>query len=188
MSNNRLKGLITVKDIMKAAQFPKASKDHLGRLRVAAAVGTGDDRAERVERLVRAGVDALVLDTAHGHSTAVLETVAEIKRQYPTMEVIGERRHCRRRLRPHRRRLSGRHRPCLDLHDTVTPGVGVHSSPPSPIAAKWPRLRYPGHLDGGIKYPVTSPSAGRPTPDDRRAFRRHRRESGRNHSVPGPQL
>jgi IMP dehydrogenase len=86
---NRLKGLLTVKDIMKAAQFPKASKDHLGRLRVAAAVGTGEDRADRVERLVRAGVDALVLDTAHGHSAAVLETVAAIKRQYPAMEVIG---------------------------------------------------------------------------------------------------
>ena len=86
---HRLKGLLTVKDIMKAAQFPKASKDHLGRLRVAAAVGTGEDRAARVDRLVRAGVDVLVLDTAHGHSSAVLETVAAIKRQYPTLEVIG---------------------------------------------------------------------------------------------------
>jgi IMP dehydrogenase len=85
----RLKGLITVKDIQKAAQFPKASKDHLGRLRVAAAVGTGDDRLERIERLVRAGADVLVLDTAHGHSVAVLDTIKEIKASYGTMEVIG---------------------------------------------------------------------------------------------------
>jgi IMP dehydrogenase len=88
-SEKRLKGLITVKDIQKAAQFPKASKDHLGRLRVAAAIGTGDDRHERIERLLRAGADVLVLDTAHGHSAAVIDTIKEIKRSYPTMEVIG---------------------------------------------------------------------------------------------------
>ncbi len=86
---NHLKGLITVKDIQKAAQFPNACKDHLGRLRVAAAIGTGDDRGERVERLVRAGVDALVIDTAHGHSANVIETVEEFKRNYPTVEVIA---------------------------------------------------------------------------------------------------
>src|SRR4029077_415444 len=86
---HRLKGLITVKDIQKAAQFPHACKDHLGRLRVAAAIGTGDDRTERVERLVRAGADALVIDTAHGHSSNVTDTIAEIKRAYPTLEVVA---------------------------------------------------------------------------------------------------
>jgi IMP dehydrogenase len=86
---NRLKGLITVKDIQKAAQFPHASKDHFGRLRVAAAVGTGDDRTERAERLVRAGADVLVIDTAHGHSANVIETLREIKAAHPAMEVIA---------------------------------------------------------------------------------------------------
>jgi IMP dehydrogenase len=86
---NRLKGLITVKDIQKAAQFPNACKDQFGRLRVAAAIGTGDDTEERVARLVRAGADAVVIDTAHGHSAAVIETVRKIKAAYPTMEVVA---------------------------------------------------------------------------------------------------
>ncbi len=88
-AENRLKGLITVKDIQKAAEFPHASKDHFGRLRVAGAVGTGDDRIERVERLVRAGADALVIDTAHGHSNNVIDTIKEIKRAHPTVDVIA---------------------------------------------------------------------------------------------------
>ncbi len=86
---NRLRGLITVKDIQKAAQFPNACKDHLGRLRVGGAVGTGDDRADRVERLVRAGVDVLVIDTAHGHSANVIGTIRDAKRAHPTIEVIA---------------------------------------------------------------------------------------------------
>jgi IMP dehydrogenase len=88
-AENRLKGLITVKDIQKSAQFPNACKDHLGRLRVAAAIGTGDDRTERVDRLVAAGADVLVIDTAHGHSNNVIDTVKEIKRNYPVVEVIA---------------------------------------------------------------------------------------------------
>jgi len=87
--HNRLKGLITVKDIEKAAKYPNACKDHFGRLRVAAAIGTGDDREERAERLVRAGTDALVIDTAHGHTRAVLETIEFLKKTYPTVEVIA---------------------------------------------------------------------------------------------------
>jgi IMP dehydrogenase len=86
---NRLKGLITVKDIQKAAQFPSACKDHLGRLRVAAAVGTGDDREARAEAVVRAGADVLVIDTAHGHSANVIETLEELKAAYPSTEVIA---------------------------------------------------------------------------------------------------
>ena len=88
-AENRLKGLITVKDIQKAAQYPNACKDHLGRLRVAAAIGTGDDREARVERLVRAGADALVIDTAHGHSNNVVDTLRDIKAAHPTVEVIA---------------------------------------------------------------------------------------------------
>jgi len=85
----RLKGLLTVKDIQKAAQFPNACKDDLGRLRVGAAVGTGDDRMARVEAVLRAGADVIVIDTAHGHSANVIETVQEIKQVYPQIDVAA---------------------------------------------------------------------------------------------------
>jgi len=84
-----LKGLITVKDIDKAARFPNSCKDDQGRLRVGASVGTSPDTDERVEALVAAGADVLVVDTAHGHSRNVLERVRRIKQQYPDMQVIG---------------------------------------------------------------------------------------------------
>jgi len=85
----RLHGLITVKDIEKAAQYPDACKDGLGRLRVGGAIGTGEDRLPRAERLVRAGVDVLVIDTAHGHSQNVIDTVKEIKQSFPSVDVIA---------------------------------------------------------------------------------------------------
>jgi IMP dehydrogenase len=84
-----LRGLITIKDIEKKIKYPNACKDDLGRLRVGAAVGVGDEAMERVEVLRRAGVDVLVVDTAHGHSSGVLETVAMIKRRHPDAEVIA---------------------------------------------------------------------------------------------------
>ena len=84
-----LRGLITVKDILKSTEHPNASKDHLGRLRVGAAVGTGGDTEERVEALVNAGVDVLVVDTSHGHSQGVLDRVQWIKRKYSSVQVIG---------------------------------------------------------------------------------------------------
>jgi IMP dehydrogenase len=85
----RLKGLITVKDFQKSAQYPRAAKDGKGRLRVGAAVGVGKGTEERVEQLVAAEVDVLVVDTAHGHSQGVLERVAWIKKHFPAMQVIG---------------------------------------------------------------------------------------------------
>ena len=84
-----LKGLITVKDITKQSNFPRASRDAHGRLLVGAAVGVGDGTEERVELLVEAGVDALVVDTAHGHSKGVLDRVAWVKKNYPQVDVIG---------------------------------------------------------------------------------------------------
>ena len=84
-----LKGLMTVKDILKASEYPNASKDRFGKLRVGAAVGVGDDADERIEALARAGVDVLVVDTAHGHSRGVLERVRAVKQQYPNVQVIG---------------------------------------------------------------------------------------------------
>ncbi|MCI0654294.1 MAG: IMP dehydrogenase [Methylococcaceae bacterium] len=85
----QLRGLITVKDIQKATDYPQASKDGQERLRVGAAVGTGAGTEERVEALVSAGVDVVVVDTAHGHSQGVLDRVRWIKRHYPEVQVIG---------------------------------------------------------------------------------------------------
>jgi IMP dehydrogenase len=84
-----LKGLITVKDILKSTEHPLASKDDFGRLRVGAAVGTTGDSEERVEALVAAGVDVIVVDTSHGHSQGVLDRVRAIKKRYGHVPVIG---------------------------------------------------------------------------------------------------
>jgi IMP dehydrogenase len=85
----RLRGLITVKDYVKRDQFPNATKDADGRLVVAAALGVGDDAYKRAGLLVEAGVDALVVDTAHGHQRAVLEMVARVKADFAAVEVVG---------------------------------------------------------------------------------------------------
>ncbi len=85
----RLRGLITVKDIQKASDKPNACKDDQGRLRVGAAVGVGAGTDERVDALVAAGVDVVVVDTAHGHSQGVLDRVAWVKKHYPDLQVIG---------------------------------------------------------------------------------------------------
>ncbi len=84
-----LRGLITVKDIQKSTEHPYASKDSQGKLRVGAAVGVGPDNDERVDLLVRAGVDVIVVDTAHGHSKGVLERIRWVKTHYPQVDVIG---------------------------------------------------------------------------------------------------
>ena len=86
---DELKGLITVKDILKTTEFPNANKDSEGRLRVGAAVGVGADTDERVKALVEAGVDVIVVDTAHGHSQGVLDRVKWVKQNYPQVQVIG---------------------------------------------------------------------------------------------------
>jgi IMP dehydrogenase len=84
-----LRGLITVKDIQKATDYPQACRDDQERLRCGAAVGVGSDTEERVQALVSAGADVLVVDTAHGHSRGVLDRVAWIKTHFPSMQVIG---------------------------------------------------------------------------------------------------
>ena len=84
-----LRGLITVKDILKATEHPNAAKDEFGKLRVGAAVGVGEGTEERCELLAAAGVDVIVVDTAHGHSKGVLERVRWVKRNYPKVQVIG---------------------------------------------------------------------------------------------------
>jgi IMP dehydrogenase len=84
-----LRGLVTVKDILKATEHPLASKDEQGKLRVGAAVGVGEGTEERVEHLVEAGADLIVVDTAHGHAQGVLDRVRWVKRNFPKVEVIG---------------------------------------------------------------------------------------------------
>jgi IMP dehydrogenase len=88
-TDKHLKGLITVKDIQKAIRYPSAAKDDLGRLRVAAAIGATGDFRERADELVKARVDCLVIDTAHGHSSRVVEAVREIKRRHPDTQLIA---------------------------------------------------------------------------------------------------
>jgi len=84
-----LKGLITYKDILKRIQYPNAAKDQLGRLRVGAAVGIGVDTMERAEALIQAKVDILIVDTAHGHSQRVLDTVKKLRAKFPSQELVA---------------------------------------------------------------------------------------------------
>jgi IMP dehydrogenase len=87
--SRHLKGMITYKDILKRIQYPHAAKDEFGRLRVGAAVGVGKDTLDRVQALIAAKADVLVVDTAHGHSQRVLETVRAIRKAYPNQELIA---------------------------------------------------------------------------------------------------
>lgn len=87
--NGVLKGLITIKDIEKVIEFPNSSKDHQGRLLVGAAVGVSGDTMKRVEMLVKANVDVIVVDTAHGHSAGVIHTVMELRNHYPDLTIIA---------------------------------------------------------------------------------------------------
>jgi IMP dehydrogenase len=84
-----LKGLITAKDFQKATDFPNACKDNDGALRVGAAVGTSDDTDERVSKLVQAGVDVVVIDTSHGFSKGVIDTITRVRKQYPDLQIVA---------------------------------------------------------------------------------------------------
>ena len=84
-----LKGLITIKDIEKRIKYPNACKDPLGRLRAGAAVGVGEDALDRTEHLVKMGVDVIFVDTAHGHSQSVLDTIKKLRKKYPDLELVG---------------------------------------------------------------------------------------------------
>ncbi len=88
-SEGNLKGLITIKDIEKVRKYPHAAKDELGRLRVGAAIGVGDEGLERAEALIKADVDVICVDSAHGHSERVLATIKELKRNWPDVQVVG---------------------------------------------------------------------------------------------------
>ncbi len=88
-ADGRLKGLITIKDIERAEQHPRAATDSLGRLRVGAAVGVGADREERVDALIKAGCDVITIDTAHGHSQGVIDAVAATRKSFPDIQLVA---------------------------------------------------------------------------------------------------
>ena len=191
-----LKGLITVKDITKQTSFPNAARDPSGRLRVGAAVGVGEGTEERVEALVKAGVDAIVVDTAHGHSKGVIERVRWVKQNYPQVDVIGGN--------------IATGAAALALveagADAVKVGIGPGSICTTRIVAGVgvPQIMaidnvatalqgsgVPLIADGGIRYSgdiAKAIAAGAQHRDDGRHVRRHRRSAGRNRPVPGPQL
>lgn len=89
VDNNKLKGLITIKDIDNVENYPNACKDAQGRLRVGAAVGTGDDTFDRIDALVNMGVDIITIDSAHGHSKGVVDKIRDIRNRYPHLDIIG---------------------------------------------------------------------------------------------------
>ena len=186
--------MITVKDFQKATEFPRACKDDTGRLRVGAAVGTTPDTLERVAALRAAGVDLVVVDTAHGHSKG-----RHRHRQAHQGAVAGcpgdrrQHRHaggCARAGRRWRGRGQGRHRPGLDLHHPHRRRRSAcRRFLPSPT---WPQsLRdtdVPVISDGGIRFSGRHRQGDRrrrARGDDRRTVRRHRGVSGRGRAVPG---
>ncbi len=189
-----LRGLITVKDILKSTEHPLASKDDLGRLRAGAAVGTGGDTEERVDALVAAGVDVIVVDTSHGHSQGVLERVQWIQAKYPAgagdrrQRRLGGRREGARRSR--RRRRQGRRRSGLDLHDAHRRRRGRAADLRHPV-----RDRRRGHGRRSGDRRRRHPLFGRHRQGDRRRrivrdagqpARGHRGGARRHRALPGP--
>ena len=166
----RCVGLITVKDMEKAQTHPLANKDEQGRLRVAAATGVGAAGYVRAEALIEAGVDVIVVDTAHGHSRGVLEAVDAIKRESNAVQIIAGNvatgDGARGADRGRRRRDEGRHRPGLDLHH---PDRGR-------------RRRAAAHRGAGVVRPL--PDHGRA--GDRRWRHPHPRATSPRRSPPGP--
>ena len=191
--NFNLKGMITVKDFQKATEFPRAAKDERGALRVGAAVGTGADTLKRVEALREAGVDVIVVDTAHGHSSNVLQMVREIKRTWKDQQIIGGNivtaEAAQGARRSGRGRRQGRHRSRLDLHDSHR----RRRRRAADHRGRERRRRAEGHrraADRGRRHSLLRrhrQGAGRRRAlrDDRRPVRRHRGIAGRSRAVSG---
>ncbi len=156
--NFDLKGLITIKDIEKMRKFPYSCKDQLGRLRVGAAVGVGPDRDERVEALLKAGCDVIVVDTAHGHSRNVIESIKAIRKNFPDYPADRRQYRDRRRVRS---AYQGRMRCRKGRGRARVPSARRGSWPGSAYPRSrrsWTRHQSPGKhdvpiiADGGIKF------------------------------------
>ena len=189
-------GLMTVKDITKQTNFPDAARDALGKLRVGAAVGVGEGTEERVELLVKAGVDAIVVDTAHGHSDGVIERVRWVKRHYPQVDVIGGNiatgAAALALVEAGADAVKVGIGPGSICTTRIVTGVGV----PQIMAIEAVAEGHPGQrraADRRRRHPLLGrPGQGhrrrRAQRDDGRRLRRHRRGAGRGGAVPGPQL
>ena len=182
-----LRGLITVKDIQKRIRYPRACKDHLGRLRVGAAIGVGADNVERADELVRAGVDVVVLDSAHGHSKSVLDTTRAVKQRHPTLQLIVGTWRRPTGARPDRgggRRVKVGMGPGSACTTRVVAGVGVPQiTAVMECAEVAAQNGVPIIADGGSSTRGRGERCGgRALGDDWQSPGRHRGEPGRNHS------
>ncbi len=159
-----LKGLITIKDIEKVRKYPNACKDEMGRLRVGAAVGVGVDLEERLELLMKTGVDAIIIDTAHGHSQAVIDAVAATRRNYPELSLIAGNiataRAAEALIKAGANAVKVGIGPGSICTTRVVAGVGVPQITAIADVAKVTRkLGVPLIADGGIKYSGELPKA-----------------------------
>ena len=189
-----LRGLMTVKDILKASEHPNASKDEQGKLRVGAAVGVGEGTEERVAALVEAGADLLVVDTAHGHAQAVLDRVKWVKTNFPRIDVVGGNVATAagaRALVDHgadgvkvgigpgsictTRVVAGVGVPQITAILNVAEGAGGNQRADD---RRWRHPLLGRHPEGARRR--------RALRDDRRPARRHRGVAGRDRAVPGP--
>jgi IMP dehydrogenase len=162
--NGRLKGLITVKDIQKKKMFPSACKDQHGRLRVGAAIGVGEKALERAAALIEAGVDIIVVDTAHGHSDGVLKTVKDFKKKFPLMDCIagniGTAEAARDLIDAGADGLKVGIGPGSICTTRVVTGVGIPQIyAVSEVAKVAGKMKIPVIADGGIKYSGDIPKA-----------------------------
>ena len=191
-----LKGLITVKDIQKQIKYPNACKDSLGRLRVGAAVGVTPDVVDRAAALVEAKVDVVVVDTAHGHTERVLETVEAVRKRFPDLELIagnvGTHEGAADLVGGRRLRGQGRHGAGLHLHDARRLRRG-HAADHrhrggGPGGGQGRRPDHRGRRHQVLGRRGQGHRGRRVLGDDRLALRRHRREPGRADPAPGPLL
>ena len=190
--DQELRGMITVKDFQKATEFPRACKDPSGRLRVGAAVGTAPDTLDRVAALREAGVDVVVVDTAHGHSKGVLDTIARIKAKWGDLQVIGGNvataDAARDLVKAGVDGIKVGIGPGSICTTRIVAGVGVPQISAVSNVASGGRERGAG--DRRRRHPLLGRHRqghcrGRGLRDDRRTVRRHRGIAGRSRALPG---
>lgn len=193
--NFYLRGLVTFRDIEKAKTYPLASKDEQGRLRVGAAVGTGADTGERVAALVAAGVDVVVVDTAHGHSKGVIERVRWVKQTFPDVQVIGGNIATAEAAKALAEAGADAVKvgigPGSICTTRIVAGVGVPQiSAIANVAAALEGTGVPLIADGGIRFSgdLAKAMVARLLCDDGLDVRRYRGSAGRDRAVPGPFL
>ena len=191
-----LRGLITIKDIEKMKKYPYSSKDQLGRLRVGAAVGVSADRDQRVEALLRAGCDVIVVDTAHGHSKNVIESIRELKKNFKNIQIVAgnvaTKEGCLALINAGCDAVKIGVGPGSICTTRIVAGVGVPQITAIIDAAKVAkRSNIPIIADGGIKFSgdiTKAIASGARYSHDRQPFRRNRRNTRRNGPLSGKDL